>query len=70
MMLVESEECCMFVCLTHCLDVTQGGVQIDGPTMKKLVTRESAESKQQKAMSLTAYAGPDSESEDESQSNV
>jgi hypothetical protein len=35
--------------------------------MKKLVTRESADSKQQKAMSLQAYAGHDTESEDESQ---
>ena len=67
MMLVETEACCMFVCFMRCPDVTQGGAEIDGPTMKKIVTRESADSKQQKAMSLQAYAGHDTESEDESQ---
>jgi hypothetical protein len=35
--------------------------------MKKLVTPFSADKKQQQAMSLQAFAGHDSESDDESQ---
>jgi hypothetical protein len=57
---------CSFVSL-RCPDVTQGGVEIDASTMKKLVTPFSADKKQQQAMSLQAFAGHDSESDDESQ---
>ena len=43
----------------------QGGAEIDGPTMKKLVTPHSEDKVRRQAISLQAYAGHESDDEDE-----
>ncbi len=50
--------------------ILSGGAEIDGPTMKKLVTRHTEHKMQQNALSLQAFAGHESDDEEDHEDDV